>query len=200
MLPDQTTRAFTRLDVLRAEVTSCTRCGLSTTRTNTVFSRGTANAEVMFLGEGPGENEDREGVPFVGASGKLVDKMTIDLGFTPEEVYVCNVVKCRPPKNRKPETEEIAACLPYLIEQIGLVKPRVIIALGATATRALFGKAEPITQIRGKWKSYTDVNGRLVLVMPTYHPAYLLRDPSKKHEVWQDIEAVAVWLGRRAEP
>lgn len=187
---------FKRLDVLQAEVTGCTRCGLAATRTHTVFDRGTAAFPlVAFVGEGPGENEDREGVPFVGQAGRLLDKLIVEMGLRPEEVYVCNVVKCRPPGNRKPEPGEIAACQPYLVEQLVLVQPRVIVALGATAVRGLLGKTDGITKVRGQWKLYGETP-----VMPTFHPAYLLRVSEAIPRVRDDLYRVMVKLGMRTMP
>jgi DNA polymerase len=181
-----------RLEVLNAEVRACTRCGLHAERTQAVFARGTGSAGLCFVGEGPGADEDAEGFPFVGAAGQLLDKMIAAMGIGRDEVYVCNIVKCRPPKNRKPEPEEMAACVPYLEEQIELLTPQVIVALGATAVQGLLGTSDGITRLRGKWKLY---RGRIP-VMPTFHPAYLLRTPSAKREVWEDLQAVLRQMGR----
>jgi DNA polymerase len=148
----------------------------------------------MFVGEGPGADEDIQGFPFVGKAGQLLDRMIVAMGFTRDEVYVANIVKCRPPNNRKPEPEEMAACLPYLGEQIDLVQPEVIVALGATAVQGLFGTGEGIMRIRGRWRLY---RGK-VPVMPTFHPAYLLRTPTAKREVWEDLQAVLRQMGRVA--
>lgn len=182
-----------QLDVISSEVAACTRCKLHTTRTNTVFARGNPNAELCFVGEGPGEQEDAKGEPFVGASGKLLDKMIAAMGYGRDEVYICNVVKCRPPGNRKPEPGEIAACRPYLVEQIEFVKPRVIVALGATAMKGLIGTNDGIMKLRGTWKMYREIP-----LMPTFHPAYLLRVPERKADAWDDLIAVCDRLGRRA--
>jgi uracil-DNA glycosylase family 4 len=183
-----------RLEVLAETVKGCTRCGLAAGRTQTVFARGTGSARLMFVGEGPGADEDAEGFPFVGKAGQLLDRMIAAMGFSRDEVYVANIVKCRPPNNRKPEPEEMAACMPYLAEQIELVAPEVIVALGATAVQGLFGTGEGIMRIRGRWRLY---RGR-VPVMPTFHPAYLLRTPAAKREVWDDLQAVLRQMGRTA--
>jgi DNA polymerase len=186
--------AKARLEVLAEVVRSCTKCGLSQHRKQTVFSRGTGSSGVCFVGEGPGADEDAQGLPFVGKAGQLLDRMIEAMGFGRDEVYVCNVVKCRPPDNRKPELDEMAACLPYLNEQLELIQPRVIVALGATAVQGLFGTTEGITRLRGKWKTY---RGQID-VMPTFHPAYLLRTPAAKREVWEDLQDVLRKLGRSA--
>lgn len=180
------------LDVLAAEVRACTRCGLCRQRKQAVFARGTGSSGICFVGEGPGADEDAQGLPFVGKAGQLLDRMIEAMGLGRDEVYVCNVVKCRPPDNRKPEPDEMAACLPYLNEQLELIAPRVIIALGATAVQGLLGTNEGIMRMRGKWKSY---RGRID-VMPTFHPAYLLRTPAAKREVWEDLQEVLRRLGR----
>jgi len=176
---------------LAAEVAGCQKCPLCRGRTQTVFARGTGKSGVCFVGEGPGEEEDLQGAPFVGKAGQLLDRMIAAMGFGRDDVYVANVVKCRPPNNRKPEPDEMAACLPYLGRQLELVSPRVIVALGATAVQGLLGATEGITRLRGRWRLY---QGRLA-VMPTFHPAYLLRNPSAKQEVWQDLQAVLRQIG-----
>jgi uracil-DNA glycosylase family 4 len=183
-----------RLEVIAETVRSCTRCGLSKHRKQTVFARGTGSSGVCFVGEGPGADEDAQGLPFVGAAGQLLDKMIAAMGLGRDEVYVCNIVKCRPPDNRKPELDEMAACIPYLNEQLDLIQPRVIVALGATAMQGLLGTTEGITRLRGKWKQY---RGQID-VMPTFHPAYLLRTPSAKREVWDDLQEVLRRVGRSA--
>ncbi|MCC6523971.1 MAG: uracil-DNA glycosylase, partial [Polyangiaceae bacterium] len=162
-----------RLDALAAEVARCTRCPLAGARTQTVFARGTPAAELVFVGEGPGADEDAQGLPFVGKAGQLLDRMIQAMGSARDEVYVCNIVKCRPPGNRKPTPEEMAACAPYLRTQLEVIAPRAVVALGATAVEGLLGSSGGITRLRGSWKLYL---GR-VPVMPTFHPAYLLRSP-----------------------
>jgi DNA polymerase len=183
-----------RLEVLAETVRGCTRCALHAGRTQTVFARGTGSSGLCFVGEGPGADEDAQGFPFVGKAGHLLDRMIEAMGFGRDDVYVCNIVKCRPPENRKPEPEEMAACMPYLAEQLEVLSPEVIVALGATAVQGLFGTSEGITRLRGRWKLY---RGR-VPVMPTFHPAYLLRTPTAKKEVWDDLQAVLRQMGRVA--
>ncbi|MCC6214578.1 MAG: uracil-DNA glycosylase [Polyangiaceae bacterium] len=180
------------LQALEGEVAACSGCGLASTRTQTVFARGSGSAGLCFVGEGPGADEDATGSPFVGAAGQLLDRMITGMGLDRDEVYVCNIVKCRPPGNRKPEPAEIAACRGFLERQLALVQPAVIVALGATAVHGLLGTGESITRIRGNWKLY---QGRIA-VMPTFHPAYLLRTPSAKRAVWDDLQAVLRQLGR----
>ncbi|MES1184207.1 MAG: uracil-DNA glycosylase [Myxococcales bacterium] len=181
-----------RLTVLAETVKGCTRCVLHEARTQTVFARGNGSSGLCFVGEGPGADEDAQGLPFVGPAGQLLDRMIAAMGIERDDVYVCNIVKCRPPKNRTPEPEEMSACMPYLAEQLSLVEPQVIVALGKTAVQGLFGTAEGITRIRGRWRLY---QGR-VAVMPTFHPAYLLRNPAAKREVWADLQLVLKHLGR----
>ena len=198
--PATATRAATaafdaqnRLEVLAEMARACTRCGLCKQRKQAVFARGSGASGLCFVGEGPGADEDAQGLPFVGKAGQLLDRMIEAMGFSRDEVYVCNVVKCRPPENRKPEPDEMAACLPYLSEQLELIAPRVIVALGATAVEGLLGGTQGgITRLRGKWKSY---RGQID-VMPTFHPAYLLRNPAAKREVWEDLQEVLRRMGR----
>jgi DNA polymerase len=171
---------------LAEEVKTCTRCALHRDRTQAVFARGSGKSGVLFLGEGPGEEEDRRGEPFVGPAGQLLDRMIAAMQLARDDVYVCNVVKCRPPSNRKPEPEEMSQCRPYLEEQLTLLQPRVIVALGATAVQGLLGTSEGITRLRGQWKLF---RGQIP-VMPTFHPAYLLRQPQAKREVWDDLREV----------
>jgi DNA polymerase len=185
-----------RLPVLAQEVAACSRCGLAPTRTQTVFARGNPQAKVCFVGEAPGADEDAQGAPFVGRAGQLLDRMIGAMGLSPErDVYVCNILKCRPPGNRRPEPEEIAACIPYLHEQLALVKPRVIVALGNTAVAALLDTRVGVTKLRGQWKLYRGQT----LVMPTYHPSYLLRPSAQqveaKRQAWQDLQLVMKELG-----
>jgi uracil-DNA glycosylase len=175
-----------RLVVLANEAKSCTRCGLHAGRGHSVFARGSGVSGVAFVGEGPGEEEDRQGLPFVGPAGQLLDRMIAAMQLARDDVYVCNIVKCRPPKNRKPEADEMAQCMPFLAGQLEIIKPKVIVALGATAVQGLLGPSEGITRMRGQWKSY----GGKIPVMPTFHPAYLLRQPQAKREVWRDLQEV----------
>jgi uracil-DNA glycosylase len=181
-----------RLDILAKEISTCTRCRLHEERTQTVFARGTGASGLVFVGEGPGADEDAQGYPFVGKAGQLLDRMIEAMGFARDDVYVCNIVKCRPPKNRKPEPDEMATCRPYLAEQLELLAPSVIVALGATAVEGLLGIGGGITRLRGKWRLY---QGRIA-VMPTFHPAYLLRTPEAKRDVWQDLQEVLHHMGR----
>jgi uracil-DNA glycosylase len=186
----------TRIPQLAAEVASCTRCALSATRTQTVFARGNPDAQICFVGEAPGADEDAQGLPFVGRAGQLLDRMIAAMGLSPEkDVYICNILKCRPPGNRRPEPEESATCIPYLHEQLALVRPRVIVALGNTSVAALVDSKLGITKVRGQWKLYRGQT----LVMPTYHPSYLLRPSPQqaeaKRQVWQDLQLVMKELG-----
>ncbi|WP_437295502.1 uracil-DNA glycosylase family protein [Sorangium sp. So ce426] len=193
-LPDTKEERAARLSLLAEEVRTCQKCPLHEGRTHTVFSRGDPSSEVVFVGEGPGAEEDLQGQPFVGAAGQLLDKMIAAMGYHRDEVYICNIVKCRPPKNRKPEPAEMAACSPYLTAQLALIKPKVIVALGATAVQGLIGTSEGITKLRGTWKLYKGS----IPIMPTFHPAYLLRQPSAKREVWSDLKEVMRHLGKSA--
>jgi uracil-DNA glycosylase family 4 len=182
----------TRLRVLAQEAAACTRCRLHEGRTKSVFARGSPDAQIVFIGEGPGFHEDEAGEPFVGAAGQLLDKMIGAMGIAREDVYVCNVVKCRPPENRTPLPDEAGACMPYLHAQLDIVTPRVIVALGRCAAENL-GCAAPGRGWRGSWGAY-----RGVPVMPTYHPAYLLRSPEMKRPVWEDLQKVMQRLGLAA--
>lgn len=184
------------LPVVADEVANCTKCALAKTRTHTVFSRGNPAAKLCFVGEAPGADEDAQGLPFVGRAGQLLDKMIRAMGLDPDaDVYVCNIIKCRPPGNRRPEPAETEACIPYLHEQLANVDPKVIVALGNTAVASLIGTTLGITKLRGEWKLY---RGK-VLVMPTYHPSYLLRDSPQqaqaKREAWADLQKVMKELG-----
>jgi DNA polymerase len=177
------------LQDLAASAAGCTLCRLCEQRRNVVFGEGDPNAGVMFVGEGPGAEEDRTGRPFVGQAGKLLDRMIFALGFERQEVYIANVVKCRPPGNRDPKEDEVAACAAYLDRQIDLIKPKVIIALGKPASRRLTGTTKPMGALRGRWSSY-----RGIPLMPTFHSAYLLRNPKAKREVWEDLKLVMARL------
>ena len=184
------------LPVIASEVASCTKCNLHSTRTNTVFSRGNPEAKLCFVGEAPGADEDAQGIPFVGRAGQLLDKMITAMGLDPaKDVYVCNIIKCRPPGNRRPEPEEVATCIPYLHEQLAQIDPKVIVALGNTSVAALLGTKLGITKVRGQWKLY---RGKIP-VMPTYHPSYLLRPSPQqseaKRQAWEDLQAVMKELG-----
>ena len=167
------------------EIHGCEKCGLCATRTLVVPGEGNPHAKLMFIGEGPGREEDLQGRPFVGPAGQLLDKMIAAIDMRREDVYICNVVKCRPPGNRVPEENEALSCLPYLRAQFVLVQPKVIVCLGATAARYVYDKDVRITRDRGKWRE-----SKGVWIMPTYPPAALLRDPMKKGEAWADFQAV----------
>ena len=181
-----------RLREIRGKLGACTRCKLCETRTTIVYGQGNARAELLFVGEGPGEDEDLSGVPFVGRAGQLLTKMIEAMGYTRDDVYICNVVKCRPPENRRPEPDEIAACRPVVEAQIRAVKPKAIVALGATAAHALLRTDRGITQLRGHWAEWEGIP-----VMPTFHPAYLLRAPDQKRASWGDLKLVMQRLGKR---
>ncbi len=171
------------------EVSGCTLCRLCETRTQTVFARGRADAELMFIGEGPGAQEDAQGVPFVGRAGKLLDKMVAAMGLARDEVYVTNIVKCRPPRNREPRVDEVESCGPYLERQIELLRPRIICTLGRPASNTLLDNKRSMGELRGRWFSF-----RGVPVLPTYHPAYLLRSPRQKRAAWQDLRKIILVL------
>lgn len=191
-VPADPEQRVARLEALCDRTRACTACPLHEKRKQVAFARGNPAAELMFVGEGPGAEEDAQGLPFVGPAGQLLDKMIEAMGYQPGQVYICNIVKCRPPENRTPEPEEMAACMPFLHEQIAMVAPKVIVALGGTAARGLLGTTEGITRVRGKWKVYK----ASIPVMPTFHPSYLLRNPAAKREVWEDLKDVLKHLGR----
>jgi len=174
---------------LEEEVRGCRRCRLQQDRTQTVFARGDPHAELMFVGEAPGAEEDRQGVPFVGPAGKLLDKMIFAMGLRPEDVYVTNIIKSRPPGNRDPLADEIEACFPFLERQIDLVQPRIIVTLGRPASNALLGASGSMGDVRGRWRFY-----RGIPLMPTYHSAYLLRSPGQKAKAWEDLKKVVIAL------
>ena len=178
-----------RLIVARNTLGECTRCELHSTRTHLVFGTGNPDAELMFVGEAPGRDEDREGVPFVGRAGQLLTKIIESIDFRRDDVYIANVIKCRPPKNRNPTPTEIETCEPFLFAQVDAIRPRVIVALGAFATRTLLRSEEPISKVRGKVFNY-----RGATLIPTYHPAFLLRSPDRKRDVWEDMKRVRTIL------
>jgi len=183
------------------EVRSCEKCGLAATRTNTVFGQGDPDARVVFVGEAPGFEEDRQGVAFVGRAGQLLTRMIVAMGLTREQVFICNVLKCRPPNNRDPAADEILACSPYLMRQLKIIRPEVIIALGAPAARTLLQTGDSIGRLRGRFHDfYPDgpLSGDPVPLMPTYHPAYLLRSPDMKGRAWSDLQQVMKRLGLQA--
>jgi uracil-DNA glycosylase family 4 len=174
-----------RLDAVRADLGDCKRCSLHRTRRNIVFGDGNPEADLLFVGEAPGADEDEQGRPFVGRAGQLLTKIIEAMGLKREEVYICNILKCRPPGNRNPETAEISACEPFLIKQIEAINPRVICALGTFAAHTLLRSETPISVLRGQFHSYQGIP-----LMPTYHPAYLLRNPGAKKQVWEDVRKV----------
>ncbi len=176
---------------LRDILGDCRRCGLWQGRSHIVFGVGDPDADVMFVGEGPGADEDRQGEPFVGRAGQLLnDIITKGMRLRREDVYIANVVKCRPPGNRDPEPDEVASCEPFLIRQIELVRPRVLVALGRFAAQTLLRSNAPVSRLRGQWRDYQGIP-----LMPTFHPAYLLRNPADKRLVWEDIKSVLRELG-----
>jgi uracil-DNA glycosylase family 4 len=182
------------LEEIRAEMGDCRRCKLYAGRTHLVFGDGAPNARLMFVGEAPGAEEDLQGVPFVGASGQLLNRMLNKLGLRREEVYIGNIIKCRPPGNRDPEADEITACLPFLKKQIQAIRPQVLVTLGRPATQALLGTREPLTRLRGHWQRYDDIR-----VMPTFHPSYLLRAPQERRKTWADMQQVMEYLADHEE-
>ena len=179
------------LETLRAEIGDCTRCPLAYAGRHTiVFADGDPNARLMFVGEGPGADEDASGIPFVGKAGQLLNNMIVAMGLKREEVYIANIVKCRPPANRAPEYVEATTCSQFLLKQIDIVRPQVIVALGATAATYLLGVKQSLSSLRGQWHS-----ARGARVAVTYHPAFLLRDPRQKGEAWKDLQRVMAELG-----
>lgn len=176
-------------DDLKKSIAECKKCRLCTNRTNIVLGEGNINAKIMFIGEGPGADEDKQGVPFVGKAGQLMNKAFQALGINREEIYIANIVKCGPPSNRVPEEDEAQACLNYLRNQVVLIKPEIIVLLGSTALKTILGKEYGITAVRGKWM---EKNG--IKYMPTWHPAALLRDENKKIEFWQDLKELKKYL------
>jgi uracil-DNA glycosylase family 4 len=180
-----------QLLAIRSGLGDCTRCKLHGGRTRLVFGVGNPSAELMFVGEGPGADEDLQGEPFVGRAGQLLTKMIEAMGFARSEVYIANVVKCRPPGNRDPEPDEIAACEPFLKAQIAAIRPRVVVALGRFAVQTLLRDATPIGKQRGRWREYEGVR-----LMPTFHPAYLLRNPAEKKPAWEDLQLVMKEFGK----
>jgi len=176
---------------IREELGECTRCKLHATRRSIVFGVGAEDAPLMFIGEAPGEQEDRRGEPFVGPAGELLDKMIEAMGWTRETVYIANILMCRPPGNRNPQPDEVARCTPYLEAKIRAIAPRLIVTLGRPAANYVLGNDAPISSLRGKFHERYGTR-----VMPTFHPAYLLRDPDKKRDAWQDLKQVIAELAR----
>jgi DNA polymerase len=202
------------LKMIRADLGDCTRCKLSEARTNIVFGVGDPHARIMFIGEGPGADEDAQGEPFVGRAGQLLNNMITAMGIRREDVYIANVVKCRPPQNRTPERDECDTCGPFLMRQISIVRPEIIVALGATAAKYLLGASDSMANLRGHIYDFHPIVPRnaperdpdfTTKLVVTYHPAYLLRDPRQKKETWLDLQIVMKYLGmtppkRVAEP
>lgn len=178
------------LEELREDLGDCRRCRLHRTRTHLVFGEGNPKAELVFVGEGPGREEDRVGRPFVGEAGGLFERIVRAMGLVREDVYICNVVKCRPPRNRDPQADEIRACKPFLCRQLELIEPKVICTLGRIAGKELIGNRFSMTRDRGTWTEYQGVP-----LMPTFHPAYLLRNASAKRPVWEDVQKIMKALG-----
>jgi DNA polymerase len=181
--------AATALGLIRQDIGDCRRCRLCEGRTNIVFGVGDPGARLMFVGEGPGVDEDRQGEPFVGRAGQLLTKMIEAMGLRREEVYIANIVKCRPPENRTPLPDEVATCSPFLFQQIAAIRPRVVVCLGTPAAQTVLGTKSTITHIRGTFREVAGTS-----VMPTFHPAYLLRNPAAKKEVWEDMKQVMARL------
>jgi len=170
---------------LEESIKDCSKCKLCTNRNNIVFGTGNKETTLMMIGEGPGADEDKEGIPFVGKAGQLMDKAFQGIGIKREEIYIANIVKCRPPSNRVPEEDEAEACLDYLRNQVVLIKPKIIVLLGSTALKNVLGEEYSITASRGKW-----IEKKGIMYMPTWHPAALLRDENKKIEFWRDLKEV----------
>ena len=174
---------YETLQDIRLDLGDCQRCRLAKDRKNIVFGSGSPSAKLIFVGEGPGYEEDQQGEPFVGAAGQLLTKIIEAIRLSREEVYICNIVKCRPPQNRNPQPDEIKTCFQFLDRQIAAIRPDFICALGSVAAQTLLNTAVPISRLRGRFHDYKDLK-----LLPTYHPAYLLRNPEKKRDVWQDMK------------
>jgi uracil-DNA glycosylase family 4 len=190
------------LKLIREELGDCTRCKLHQGRKQIVFGVGNPRAELMFVGEGPGADEDAQGEPFVGRAGQLLNNMIKALGLRREDVYIANIVKCRPPGNRQPERDECETCSPFLMRQIAAIKPKAIVALGATAAKNLLAISAPMSELRGRWYDFkpagSDASWPGSRLAVTYHPAFLLRDPRQKGEAWKDLQMVMKYLGIEA--
>ena len=184
-------RAPLQLDAIRGEIGDCQRCKLAPGRTNIVFGSGNPHAELVFVGEAPGYDEDQQGLPFVGRAGQLLTKIIESINLKREDVYICNVLKCRPPENRNPEPDEVASCNPFLRKQLTAIRPKIVCCLGTFAAQTVLQTAAPISRLRGK---FFDMDGMRVIA--TFHPAYLLRSPEKKREVWEDMKQIRAELFR----
>ena len=192
------------LQAISEDIGECTRCRLCKGRNNIVFGTGNMHADLMFVGEGPGADEDEQGLPFVGRAGQLLNNMIAAMGLRREDVYIANVVKCRPPSNRTPERDECETCMPFLMRQIAAIRPKAIVALGATAAKNLLAINAPMAELRGRWYDFRvnvtsqgrpDTSSFTVKLAVTYHPAFLLRDPRQKKETWKDLQMVMKFLG-----
>uniref|UniRef100_A0A831UE24 Type-4 uracil-DNA glycosylase n=1 Tax=Geobacter metallireducens TaxID=28232 RepID=A0A831UE24_GEOME len=179
------------LDDIRRDLGECVRCGLAKTRTNLVFGVGNPRARLVFIGEAPGRDEDLKGEPFVGEAGQLLTKIIQAMGFSRDEVYICNVLKCRPPENRNPHHDEIERCAPFMLRQVRAIGPEAVVALGTFAAQTLLATKEPISRLRGRFHDYHGIP-----LMPTFHPAFLVRYPERKREVWEDMKQVMALLGK----
>jgi uracil-DNA glycosylase len=187
---DRNRHGIETLEDVRLALGECRRCRLCKARKNIVFGEGNPKAEIVFVGEAPGEDEDVQGRPFVGRAGQLLTRIIEAMGLKREDVYICNILKCRPPKNRNPQQEEIESCEPFVIRQIEAIRPKVICTLGTFAARTLLKKEIPVSLLRGQFHSF-----RGIQLMPTYHPAYLLRNPSAKKQVWEDVQKIMKMTG-----
>jgi len=191
------TQALASMDA--DEIKPCTKCVLSRTRTNTVFGEGNTDADLVFVGEAPGHDEDMSGSPFVGRAGKLLTKMITAMGLSRDDIFICNVIKCRPPNNRTPAVEEVSACWGYLVRQLQIIRPRVIVTLGNPSTKTLLNTTEGITRLRGTWQEMPNTDPSLagIAVMPTFHPSYVLRryNAETRGLVWSDLQSVMKLLG-----
>jgi len=190
-VPAASTTPTMTLESIREEIGDCQRCKLAPKRTNIVFGSGNPNAELVFVGEAPGYDEDQQGLPFVGRAGQLLTKIIESIDLKREDVYICNVLKCRPPENRNPEPDEVAACNPFLKKQLATIRPKIVCCLGTFAAQTVLQNAAPISKLRGK---FFDMDG--IRVIATFHPAYLLRSPDKKREVWEDMKQIRAELFR----
>jgi DNA polymerase len=179
------------LEIIQDEIGDCRRCKLAPTRTNIVFGSGNPTADLVFVGEAPGFDEDQQGLPFVGRAGQLLTKIIESIGLKREEVYICNVLKCRPPENRNPEPDEVASCKPFMLRQLQAIRPKIVCCLGTFAAQTVLQTAAPISRLRGK---FHDIDGMRIIA--TFHPAYLLRSPEKKREVWEDMKQIRAELFR----
>jgi DNA polymerase len=179
------------LEGIRTDIGDCQRCKLAPSRTHIVYGSGNPNAEIVFVGEAPGFEEDQQGLPFVGAAGQLLTKIIESIGVKREDVYICNILKCRPPNNRNPEPDEVFSCSPFLKRQLAAIRPKIVCCLGKFAAQTMLRSADSITRLRGH---FADIDG--LRVIATFHPAYLLRSPEKKREVWEDMKQIRVELFR----